>query len=220
MDIREIRDRKILLPSDEPELRTPVTWPPSRGDLADLEVVGQDWSRLRLEDRALIGSSLSGVLLAHAHVEDARITNSVLQDCDLASSRWINTRIDRCVLRGCRLTGAYVQRLTLSDVVFERCRVDYATLAGLHAVGAVGFIDCTLRETVIEESRLDDVVFADCTMTDVRFASTRLRNADLRGSRLDTLTGIPCLAGATIGADQVDQLTQAFVVDLQLNVHD
>lgn len=220
MDTRQIRDIRVLLPSDDPDTRAPITAAPARGDLSDITVTSQDWSRIRLEGRNLSGSRLSAVVMAEAHIEDARITNSILQDCDLASSRWTNTKIDRCVLRGCRLTGVQAHQVTLADVIFERCRLDYALLNRLQATGAVAFLDCLMRQTTIEDSKLDNAMFADCTMTDLHLARSRLRGADLRGSQLDTLTGITSLAGVTIDTGQIQQLTHTLLTDLQINVND
>ncbi|WP_146058992.1 pentapeptide repeat-containing protein [Actinomadura rubteroloni] len=50
-------------------------------------------------------------------------------ECDLrgrrlAYARLTDGEIDRCVFTGCRLMGLNIQRVVLSDAVFERCRFD------------------------------------------------------------------------------------------------
>jgi len=220
MDVRQIREAKILLPSDNDDRLTPTDQPPNLGDITGLAVHDADWSRLQATDRDISGCRLTNVSLADAHFEDGRITNTVFDDCDLASARWTNLKIDRCVFRGSRLMGMQARKIILGDVVFERCRFDYATLAGLQATGAVAFVDCMLRETTIEDSRLPGAVFADCPMPGARLARTKMRGADLRGSTIDTLTGIACLTGTTLDNTQIPQLTQAFLADLQLDIKD
>ncbi|WP_433228257.1 pentapeptide repeat-containing protein [Actinomadura formosensis] len=218
MDIRRIREAKILLPSDQPDRLTSTGQPPTRGDLADLRVQDADWSRLQVTEHDISGCHLANVILADAHLEDARVTNTIFDNCDFASARWTNLKIDRCLFRGSRLTGLQASDITLTDVVFEHCRFDYATLAGLHATGAVAFTGCALRETAVHDSRLDNAVFADCPMPGAQLTRTRMRGADLRGSSIATLTGATCLAGTTIDDTQVHQLTEALLNDLQIQV--
>ncbi|WP_242904478.1 pentapeptide repeat-containing protein [Actinomadura terrae] len=218
MDIRQIREAKILLPSDAEDRLTPAAQPPVRGDLTDLRVRNTDWSRLRAAERDISGCSLTSVTLAEAHLEEARLTNTVFDNCDFASARWTNLKIDRCMFRGCRMIGLQAGDITLADVIFERCRLDYADLTGLHATGAVAFTDCVLRETTIHDSRLDNAVLADCPMPGAQIARTRMRGADLRGSTLTTLTGINCLAGSTLDDTQVPQLTEALLTELGIQV--
>lgn len=189
MDIRQIRDLKILLPSDEPDRLTPADQPPAHGDLTDLRVQDADWSRLQAIERRISGCHLTAVALADANVEDTRVTNTIFHNCDFASARWTNLKIDRCAFRGSRLIGLNACNITMADVSFEHCRLDYATLTGLHAIGAVAFLDCMLRETAIHDSRLDGAVFADCPMPGAQLIRTKMRGADLRGSSLATLTG-------------------------------
>ena len=220
MDVRQIREAKILLPSEDDGRLTRTDQPPGIGDIVGLAVDGADWSRLQAVDRDISGCRLAGVSLADAHFEDGRITNTVFDDCDFASARWTNLKIDRCLFRGSRLMGLRTGKLILSDVIFERCRFDYATLAGLHATGAVAFVECVLRETTIEDSRMEGVVFADCPMPGIRLAGTAMRGADLRGSTVDTLTGVTCLTGTTLDHTQIPQLTQALLTDLQIDVKD
>ncbi|WP_131741976.1 pentapeptide repeat-containing protein [Actinomadura roseirufa] len=218
MDIRRIREAKILLPSDDPDHLTPAEQPPARGDIIDLRVQDADWSRLQAEGRAISGCHLTNVLLADTHVSDTRISNTLFDACDLASARWASLKVDRCVFRGSRLIGLQAAGITLADVIFEHCRLDYATLTGLNATGSVAFVDCTLRETAVLDSHLNAAVFADCPMPGAQFVRTTMRGADLRGSTLTTLTGATSLAGATIDESQVPQLTEALLADLQIHV--
>ncbi|WP_067473657.1 pentapeptide repeat-containing protein [Actinomadura hibisca] len=217
MDVRQIREAKVLLPSAELDL-TSADQPPARSDVIGIVARDADWSRLRLVERQLVDCRLTSVVLDGLHLEDTRVSNTTFTDCDLGSNRWNAVKIDRCVLSGSRLTGLQADGITLADVIIERCRLDYATLVGLNATGTVVFIDCTLRESSIEDSRLDGVVFADCPMPDTRFIRTRMRGADLRGSTINTITGITCLTGAITDHDQVPQLTQALLRELQLDV--
>lgn len=218
MDVRQIREATILLPSDDDDELTPADQPPNFGDIIGLAVYDADWSRLQAADRDISGCRLTSVSLADAHFEDGRITNTVFDDCDFASARWTNLKIDRCVFRGSRLMGLQTNKIILGDVIFERCRFDYATLAGLRATGAIAFVDCMLRETAIEDSRLEGAVFADCPMPGAQLARTKMRGADLRGSTIDTLAGVACLTGTTLDNAQIPQLTQAFLVDLQVDI--
>ncbi|MDX6744141.1 pentapeptide repeat-containing protein [Actinocorallia sp. A-T 12471] len=216
MDIRQIRDIKVLLPSDD-EL-VPADGPPARGDVSGLAVTDADWSRLQLDGRAVTGCHFTGVSLREAVLEQARLSNTTFDDCDFASARLTDTKIDRCVFTGCRLMGVNARRLTLIDVVFERCRFDYATLTELTATGPLAFVDCMLRETTIAESKLEGVVFADCPMPGTGIARTKLRGADLRGSQISGLAGATQLAGTTLDPAQIPQLTHALLAELHINI--
>ncbi|MCP2336443.1 pentapeptide repeat-containing protein [Actinomadura rupiterrae] len=219
MDVRTIREIKVLLPSTELDL-TATDQPPARGDLIGLEARDTDWSRLQLIKRRLIDCRLHTVTLDGLQLEDTRVGNTTFTDCDLSSNRWNTVKIDRCVFTGSRLIGLQASGITMADVVFERCRLDYATLTAIQATGSVAFIDCTLRETIIEDSRLDGIVLADCPMPGTQLTRTRLRDADLRGSNIETLTGTANLTGATLSEDQIPQLTQAYLEELQLTIED
>lgn len=102
MEVRQIREARILLPSDADDRLTPADRPPARGDLTDLRVRDADWSRLRATERDISGCHLKGITLAETHLEDARLTNTVFDNCDFASARWTSLKIDRCLFRGWR----------------------------------------------------------------------------------------------------------------------
>lgn len=198
MDTRTIRDTTILLPGRE-------------NDLDPTNIVPRDG--VAISDR-LIG----GDTLARTNLIKATITRTLIVNADLSSARLIDTRWDRCVLRGCTLIGANITGGTFKNVIFENCRLDYATFDQVRTAGPTAFVGCALTETTFTSCGLTLVTFDGCKLASTEFDSADLRGADLRGNDLSRLIGIGSLRGAVIGEEQVAGLTEALMRDLELIV--
>jgi uncharacterized protein YjbI with pentapeptide repeats len=115
-------------------------------------------------------------------------------------------------------SGLHVVDSRLTNVLFENCRLDYATLATVRSTGPVAFVNCTLVEASITGGKLDKASFDDCRMTNLELDHTDLRGADLRNNQLETITGITSLRGATLTPHQLTDLSTALIKDLSLRI--
>lgn len=219
MESRPVRELRILLPSiDEADLTEVVTADPA--NLRYRRVGAADWSRLRLEGISITGCRISGTTLRESVWEASKISGSLFEQVDLSSARLEGAKLDRTHLIGCRLSGVALTESTMSNVLFENCRLDYATFRGVRTTGPVAFINCTLTEASLSGCRWSEVVLDRCRLTGVELDGSDLRGTDLRGNPLDSIRGLSSLRGTTITVDQLSDLTRALVSDLELHVSD
>lgn len=201
VDTRTIRDLAILLPGEQPKDLEPVgAVPKEKAVIAARLVEGDSWTRARLID--------------------CTITRCWVVNADLTSTEFIaGTVLDRCVLKGCTLIGAHLIQATLKNVIFENCRFDYATLNTVRAIGPVGFIGCSMTETVFERCKLSSSVFDGCKLNAPTFTECDMRGADMRGNDLSKTVGVTTsFRGAVIAEDQMPGFTEAVTRDLELNI--
>lgn len=199
METRRLRDTTAVLPGEEPDDLDLVDVPPRPGKtVSDVLVDNDVWTRAELTKVAL--------------------SRSWLLNADLSSIRWDGGAIERCVFRGCTLVGANIVGVVLKNVIFENCRLDYASLSQLRTVGPVLFIGCSLTETTFQHTNLSAAAFDGCKLAATSFEECDLRGADLRGNDLTSITGISSLRGARLSETQLAGLTEAVVRDLQLDV--
>lgn len=199
MDTRALRDLAVLLPGEDPDDLDQLDGPPCEGSaLAERLVTGDAWTR--------------------AQLVKMNISRSWFVNADLASCRFDSVTLDRCVLNGCTLVGAQWNDVTLKNVVFENCRIDYATFTDIRTVASVALIGCSLTEATFTRCKLGVAAFDGCRLTATSFEASDLRGADLRGNDLSSVTGIESLRGAIVSDDQLPGLIEAVVSDLDLSV--
>jgi uncharacterized protein YjbI with pentapeptide repeats len=146
------------------------------------------------------------------------VSGVVFERVDLSSARWTEVRIERARFTGCRLSGLAWSEGSLGNVLFEDCRLDYASFRQVDVVGPVAFVNCTLTEASVVGGRWRSVAMDSCRLGGIEFDGCDLRGADLRGNPLDGVRGVGSLRGVTIAAEQVEQLAAALVVDLGITV--
>jgi uncharacterized protein YjbI with pentapeptide repeats len=142
----------------------------------------------------------------------------VFEQVDLSSARWSEVKVERTRFTGCKLSGLVWSEGSLGNVLFEDCRLDYASFRQVDVVGPVAFVNCTLSEASVVGGRWRAVAVDSCRLGGMEFDGCDLRGADLRGNSLDGVRGVESLRGVTIAAEQVDQLAVALVVDLGITV--
>ena len=119
---------------------------------------------------------------------------------------------------GCTFVGADVHTVTLRDVIFENCRLDYATLHRVKTTGPVAFVGCSLTEATFAASTLSTAVFDDCKFSGLSFSESDLRGADLPGNDLSGLTSATALRGATLSDAQVPALANLVLRELAMTI--
>nr|WP_255519122.1 pentapeptide repeat-containing protein [Kitasatospora sp. SID7827] len=131
---------------------------------------------------------------------------------------WSGSRATQVHWSGSRLMGATLSNVTLGDVLFEGCRLDYATFDNVRAAGTLVFDRCILTEAVFTGCDLTDALFRDCTLDKTTFNRGKYRGTDLRGNELSTISGTAHLTGVLLDPAQPDQLTRALLTELDATV--
>lgn len=109
--------------------------------------------------------------------------------------------------------------IRLKDVLFDGCRLDYATLHRVAAAGSVAFIDCSLANGAWSSCRLPRIALRSCDLAGLELDSCHLDGADLRGNRLHGLTTpLDNLRGVTLGEDQLPDVTRLAIAAVNLTV--
>lgn len=199
METRRLRDISAALPGEDPDDLDVLEVSPRPGDVVTDALIDDD-------------------LWVRADLAQVSLSRSWLINADLSSIRWEIGAIDRCLFRGCTLVGANLDQLTLKNVIFENCRLDYATLSQLRTTGPTLFIGCSLIEATLHQSSLTAAAFDGCKLAATHFDECDLKGADLRGNNLAAITGITSLRGARLSETQLAGLTEAIAKDLQLDL--
>ena len=70
-------------------------------------------------------------------------------------------------------------------------------------MSAAHFDSCDLARADWTAARLEDVAFTSCDLSDANFERVACTQVDLRGARLDGVSGAGSLRGAVIAPDQL-----------------
>lgn len=116
------------------------------------------------------------------------------------------------------MSGTQLSESTLKHVVFENCRLDYATFNGVRAAAPVAWTDCNLDHAELTQCRLPGVAIRSCSLRDLELDDCDLRGADLRGSDLSQVSGLRSFREVRLAEDQVTGLATAMVRELGITV--
>ncbi|MEW2618936.1 pentapeptide repeat-containing protein [Streptomyces sp. NPDC048106] len=219
MGNRTIRRTSVTLPSlDEPGLylSNVTSLEGGRGRVTDFHYGDIDLRALELADTHLVSGRVTGLRTQRTRLEELRIDSVEFTGCDLASLHWSGSRVTRTVFRDCKLMGAMLEDVTLGDVLFDNCKLDYSTLTRVRAVGPVIFSRCSLREAAIDAADLSTAVFDDCDLRLTEFSGGKYRGLDLRGNDLSQLRGLASLKQVIIDRGQTLQLAEALSAELDI----
>ena len=125
----------------------------------------------------------------------------------------------RAELRRCRLTGAEFAEAKLSDVVFDECRLDLASLR-IAKLERVVFRECRMAECDLYDASLTDVLFEKCELREATFSGVKLKRVELRGCDLSGLRGVDALRGARMPWSDVLENGPLFAAALGLEIID
>ncbi|MEU8542955.1 pentapeptide repeat-containing protein [Streptomyces sp. NPDC048717] len=124
------------------------------------------------------------------------------------------------VFRDCTLLGVHISDVAFDNVLFEDCRLTYATFDRVRALVPVAFVRCQLQEATFTGCDLTGAAFSDCVLDRAAFGTGTYRDLDLRGNDLSTITGTANLQRTVIDRTQADQLTHALLAELQIQFGD
>ncbi len=217
METRTIGEARILLPDLDPADLDEVTGEPD-GELVEALVEGASWTGLQLSGDRMSQSRLVGVDLSDAVWRNVVVYGCRFERVDFSSARLLGVTLERCEFAGCRMTGVNLAKGTLKNVVFEDCRLDYATLTETRTTGPVGLANCNLTNAALTRCEFTKAVLAGCRLTELELDTCDLHGADLRGNELSGILGLFSLRGATIGDDQLPSLAMIAARELELDV--
>jgi uncharacterized protein YjbI with pentapeptide repeats len=171
--------------------------------------------------KVLLPSQDEAVATSWPHAETLgreKLSNTRFESVDLSSHRWTDVSVSRCRFVGCRMMGFTVTGGTFADVLFERCRIDYAVFSRVKATGSVAFVDCTFTDAEFSGGDLSGTVFAGCDLRGAAFEAVKLVGADLRGSEVSGLSGVGSLKGAEMTEGQLTDLFMSLAAELELKL--
>jgi uncharacterized protein YjbI with pentapeptide repeats len=186
-------------------------------DLDELEIRELTLARSPLHDVRLQRCRLTSVSVAGAHFTNLELRDVIANALDGVGTRLGAARLTRVELRDCRLSGIDFAEATLRHVVFHSCRLDAANFRMVDAEHVV-FAECELRDADFGQARLHNVRFTSSQLDAVDFSNARCEAVDLRGARVERITGVTGLRGAIIGVDQVLPLAPAVFSDLGISI--
>ncbi|WP_329090651.1 MULTISPECIES: pentapeptide repeat-containing protein [unclassified Streptosporangium] len=220
METRTIRRTSVTLPAlDEADLIgvPDVTSPDGRGgSVAEFVYVDADLRDLHLADTHLMDGRITGLRTQRTRFRNLRLSSVELSGCDLSSLHWADSKLSRVTFTDCRFMGAVVEDLTLENVLFENCRLDYATFVRLRAAGPVIFSECSLREATFTVADFGAALFDACDLRLTSFDGGKYRDCDLRGNDLSGIRGVGALKQIVIDRPQLLQLAQALAAELDV----
>ena len=221
METMRIRGASVALPGLDPDELVPVqTLRPDDGRLSLFSHGGAELRALELTRTQLFDGRISDVSAERVGLDHLRMSSVEIAGCDLASMTLSNSRLSRVRFTNCRLLGARFEDLVLDNVVFERCKIDYATLSGVIAKGPVLFVGCSLAETEIAGCDLSGAAFEDCILRATSFLPGGYAGTDLRGNDLSAIVGAVNLKRIVIDRHQLTDLAVVVADELGITVAD
>jgi uncharacterized protein YjbI with pentapeptide repeats len=218
----KIRDTGVELPGlpDETEFARVEALEAENGLLSRFKLAETRYRALELKGMRLLDGMVRSLHAETARVQglDARSVKFV--DCELGDLRWTGGRLSRTQFDGCKLLGARFENVILDHVVFSGCRLDYATVGRLRAVGPVLFLRCSLREAEFRGCNLERSLFHDCDLGLTDFGPGGYRGLDLRGNDLSGIRGAQHLSRVVIDRAQLLELAQALAAELEVSFGD
>ncbi len=141
--------------------------------LVDPQLADRELRDVDLVEVHVAGGDLSSLrLIGGSSITDARFART-----NLANLRALGVSLQRAELLGCRMTGLQWAESHWRDVLVADCRADLVSLRSTR-LEDVTFRDCDLTEAD----------FADAHLRRVRFERCRLAGAELRGMRFEGCT--------------------------------
>ncbi|MGW1278226.1 pentapeptide repeat-containing protein [Streptomyces tsukubensis] len=191
-----------------------------RGAVQDFTYGDVELRTLALTGIQLITGRVSNIRAKHVEFDALNLHGVEINSSDLGSARWSRSKLTRVRFHDCKVMGAALDGMVLDDVLFEKCRFDYAGFESVRACGPVAFVGCAFTEAVFTDCDLSGAVFSDCGLRLTEFGGGRYRDTDLRGNDLSQIRGVANLAKVRIESGQQTDLAQALVHELGITIGD
>ncbi|MGO2537201.1 MAG: pentapeptide repeat-containing protein [Brachybacterium tyrofermentans] len=199
-----------LEPADADQLEAHDSHEGLRLEGADLS--GRDLTGATFTECEMVGVTAHTTTLTHARLIETRLerlnapvldaTRSTWRDVELSGSRLGALDIYDAEVRSTRIVGSKfdwinLRASTLEDVLFEDCTIDELDLDGVTATR---------------------VAFVNCRASSIALAHARLKDVDLRGLEMGSISNLEGMSGATLNAQQVTELAPAFASHLGIRI--
>jgi uncharacterized protein YjbI with pentapeptide repeats len=112
--------------------------------------------------------------------------------------------------------GATLEDVTLDNVLFENCKLDYSALIRVRAAGPVIFSTCSLRETTFSAADLGAALIDECDLRLTEFDGGKHGGLDLRGNGLSRIRGLASFKQIIVDRAQAPQLAEALTAELDV----
>lgn len=166
-------------------------------ELSDENLIEEKYPRLRIQNSLFKNCSFTDSEFIQADWTDCRFEN-----CDFSNVTLTKGSFNRVEFVNCRMTGIDFSESRLYDVRFDTGAMPY----GL-------FSNTTLKNSVLESIKLDfahfykvafdDVTIVNCSMEDVTFEETKLKDIDLSSNSFEIIkVELEDLRGATVSTHQ------------------
>jgi uncharacterized protein YjbI with pentapeptide repeats len=172
--------------------------------------------QLDLGGQQLLVGRITGLRLDRGTWNEVRMDTVELSGCDLSSLALSNSKLTRVRFTNCKLLGAQFSDLHVENLVFDRCRLDYATLTGVTARGPVIFRDCTLASATLAGCDLSHTLLDQCVLAGTEFVNGTYRGMDLRGNDLSAVERVWNLRHIVIDRSQEYELAVALAAGLEV----
>ncbi len=160
--------------------------------LIDLELIATELPDVNLRDCIVSGSDFSGATLAPCYLERVLLTKD-------------------------RLSGAQLYEGKVKDVIFDNCKLDMTNFRSAKFKRVI-FKECQMTSTDFSGAVFEDVEMSDCSLEQVNFSNSKAISLDLRGSKLQEITGVTSLKGARISPEQLISITNNLAAEIGLKV--
>jgi uncharacterized protein YjbI with pentapeptide repeats len=217
-----IRETSADLPvfNEEADLERMSSLGPAGASVSGFEFGGTMVRALDVKDVRLLDGKILSVRCERASMTKVHVRSVQFTACELGSLRWAGGKISRTRFDACKLLGARLEDVTLEHVVFTDCKMDYAMLDRIRAVGPVLFIRCSLREAEFTGCDLAGSLFDECDLSLATFGRGKYSTCDLRGNDLSAVTGAHHLKRIVIDRAQLMQLAKALAAELEVTFGD
>ncbi|MFD7733398.1 pentapeptide repeat-containing protein [Kitasatospora phosalacinea] len=216
MSERTFRRVTLALPGfDDGYLSNVTSLDNPRGLLQEFRYADADLRALELADATLSSGRVSALRAERVCLEEVRVESVEFVGCDLGTVQWSDSKLSRTVFRDCKLLGAALSGLVLDNVLFQGCKLDFATFAKVRAAGPVVFSKCTLTDATFTGCDLTRAVLDETVLRRTEFEHGAYREFDLRGNDLSEIRGAGNLAKVIIDRGQEAELARALVAELE-----
>ena len=184
-------------------------------------------------DGVLVPSAdLSGVDLAGVTFAESELAGLTVSETQFRGARFVDTLVDasfapvflaarsswrRCRIAAPRWGSAELFETNWDDVHVLGGKIDFLNLRSATLTNVI-FENCTITELDLGGAELDRVSFVNCRIDTLESANARCTTVDLRTSDFARINGFDGLRGATIDELQLTLFSSAIAVHLGLGV--
>lgn len=170
-----------LTPLPEPALAHAADW-------SGVDVRGEVGGPQAVDDVEVFSSRLANVDLTGRRFERVRLVDVLVEDSELSGATMTEAHFTRVEFRRCRLSGFVASAMKARHVRFVDCKADGATFRRtVWDYAELSSVD--LRDADFHGARVAGARFLDCDLTGADFSKASMAGTALHGSVLEGLKG-------------------------------